>query len=419
MKPRPSELADRRSGAQPGLALKEAIDRILAAMTPPEASEEVSLADALGRVAAADVLASVALPPFPASAMDGYAWRWQANVRRLRVVGTSLAGHPYADRVRVGECVRITTGAVLPSDCDTVVIQEDCQRIASPEATHIDIQEESPAGANVRPAGHDLQPGMTVVARGKRLDAADTGALAAAGCARVTVYARPRIAVFSSGDELQAPGSPLAHGQIYDSNRHALAALLAGLPVEMVNLGVLPDAEPAIVAALSEASASCRLIITSGGVSVGDADRVRSALESLGELAFWRLKLKPGKPLAFGRIGQSHMLGLPGNPVSSLVTALLVAKPAVAALCGMSPRPPLAVPASLDDHIRHKPGREEYQRGLLSAQAGELSVRTTGDQNSNRMSSFSTADCLIRIPASEGDLAPGSRVWVLPFEGLF
>ena len=365
-------------------------------------------------MAAEDCLAATDLPPFPASAMDGYAFKWRSDLGGLRIVGASLAGHPFAGAIGRAEAVRITTGAALPADCDTVAVQEECK--VADGVLH--MQQQVRRADNVRQTAQDLRRGDVLAARGRHLSPFDIGALAAAGVAAASVFARPRIAVFSSGDELQQPGSALAYGNIYDSNRYAVASLLGQLPVETVNLGVLPDAKAAIAKALRQASGDCRMILTSGGVSVGEADLVKSAIESLGRLRFWRLNLKPGKPLAFGRIGDALLLGLPGNPVSSIVTYLLLARPAIEALCGMQPQPPLRVHCELTEAVRHKPGREEYQRGVLSTRDGRARVATTGDQSSNRMSAFAIANCLIRIPKTAGDLAPGSVVEALPFWGL-
>ena len=398
----------------PPLDLDEALRRILAAVPAPTESELLDVQKALGRVVAKDCLAGTDLPPFPASAMDGYAFRWRPGVRDLRIVGASLAGHPYFGAVADGEAVRITTGAVLPKDCDTVVIQEDC----SLAGDALRIEGAVKRADNVRPPAQDLSRGEVLAGRGRRLNAFDIGTLTAAGVAKAEVYVRPRIAVFSSGDELEAPGKPLRYGHIYDSNRYAIAALLQQLPVEAANLGVLPDDVNSIAKALRQAGDLCRLILTSGGVSVGEADLVKGAVESLGELDFWRLNLKPGKPVAFGRVGGALLLGLPGNPVSSIVTYLLLAKPAIEALCGMNPQPPFSLSCELMKAIAHKPGREEYQRGLFSTAGGVARVRVTGDQSSNRMSSFAEANCLIRIPKTAADLQPGSLAEVLPFWGL-
>lgn len=396
------------------LDLDAALQRILGQVNAPTAVERVGIEQALGRVAAKDCLARTDLPPFAASAMDGYAFAWRGRPASLRVVGASLAGHPWRGSVAAGEAVRITTGAALPAGCDTVAIQEHC----SLQGDALRIDSPVNCGDNVRPQGHDVRRGQVLAAQGRRLSAFDIGALAAAGVDALPVFAHPRIAVFSSGDELQRPGTELTYGNIFDSNRYAVAGLLRALPVAVADLGVLPDDSNAIAQALSRASGDCQLILTSGGVSVGDADLVKSTLDRLGRLDFWRLNLKPGRPVAFGRIGEAMLLGLPGNPVSTIITYLLLAKPVIEALCGMAPRQPLVVRCQLKDHIRHKPGREEFQRGLLSTGNHQAQVRTTGDQSSNRMASFTTANCLIRIPKTSGDLAPGDIVEALPLQGL-
>ena len=396
------------------LDLDAALARVLHEVGACTESESVPIRNAQGRVAAEPIRSATDLPPFAASAMDGYAFRWRPDTATFETTGESLAGHPFSGSVSESECVRIMTGAPLPADCDTVVVQEDCDR----DGTAIRIREAPRQGANVRPAGDDLRRGDVVVAAGKRLSPFDIGALAACGCATAPVRARPRVAVFSTGDELQQPGTTLEFGNIYDSNRFAVEALLSRLPVEVDNLGVLADDADAVAASLTAAAETADLVLTSGGVSVGDADHVKSTVEALGELGFWRLNLKPGKPLAFGRIGGAWFLGLPGNPVSTLVTYLLVARPVIEKLCGMQPSQPVTVGAELTEPIRHKPGREEYQRGIATGAGDDLRVRTTGAQGSNRMSTFAEANCLIRIPKGKGSLKSGERVDVLPFEGL-
>ena len=396
------------------LDLDAALARILDQVPAPVSMETIPLSKALGRVAAQPIRSATDLPPFPASAMDGYAFRWRPGIATLAVKGASLAGHPFAGSVGERQCVRITTGAPLPADCDTVVVQENCERAGD----NIQVREAPRHGDNVRATGNDLRRGDVVIETGKRLTPFDIGTLAASGSHVAPVWTRPRVAVFSTGDELQPPGTTLAFGNIYDSNRFAVEALLARLPVAVENLGVLADDAQTVAAALTEASATCNLILTSGGVSVGDADLVKSTVEALGTLGFWRLNLKPGKPLAFGQIGKSLFLGLPGNPVSTIVTFLMIAKPAIAQLCGMRPAKPVAVRAELTEPIAHKPGRQEFMRGIATYTQGRVRARTTGDQGSNRMSTFTEANCLIRIAKSHGNLAQGDRVDVLPFEGL-
>ena len=398
------------------------LDVALAAMLedcrPSTGSERIPVADALGRVAAGPVTAPRALPPFAASAMDGYALRSRDVAgeppHRLNVAGTSLAGHPFDGVVSPGHCVRIFTGAPIPDGLDAVVIQEDCDAQDGAVVIRVPVH----AGDHVRPVGHDVALGDQVVAAGRRLTPFDVGWLTACGLDRVTVTRRPRVGIFSTGDELLEPGMTQGPGQIYDANRATLRGLLASLPVGVRDFGIVADDREAIRHTLEQARDTCDVVVTSGGVSVGDADWVRDVLESLGTLKLWRLNLKPGKPLAYGRLGQAAFFGLPGNPVSTIVTALLLLKPVLERMCGSPPRPPLHLPATLAHDLDHSPGREEFQRGRLTETESGWLVRATGDQSSNRLASFAEADCLIRVPKDRGDLPAGSTVRTLPFHGL-
>jgi molybdopterin molybdotransferase len=348
--------------------------------------------------------------------MDGYACRADDlnGETRLRRIGESLAGHPFTDEIGAGECIRITTGAAVPDSVDTVVIQEN----TSVDGDAVKVLEAPEVGANIRATGHDVRRGETVAHQGQYLNAMDVGWIAACGISHVDVYELPRVAVFSTGDELIDPGETLHSGQIFDSNRFTLAALLEALPARVTNLGILPDNPDIIEAALKEAAANHDLLLTSGGVSVGDADYMKEVVASLGALELWKMNLKPGKPLAFGRVGDTPFLGLPGNPVSTVVTFLLIARPLLLHLAGTRPAAPFTETAILDGPLRHSPGREEYQRGIMRLETGERTVQVSGDQSSNRMATFSGADCLIRIPKESGDLPSGAAVEVLPFYGL-
>jgi len=391
---------------------------MLGTIDPVHAVETLPLHAALGRVAAQDAVAPLNLPPFRASAMDGYALRstdaLHAPSAPLAVIGTSSAGHPFSGNVPPGTCVRIYTGAAVPDGLDAIAIQEDCTR----EGDQVTVQAPVHAHDNIRSIGHDVSAGTTVVRAGTRIREFQLAWLAACGIAEVVVRGLPRVALFSTGDELVEPGGTLAAGQIHDANRHALRALLRNLPVELVDLGILPDREAAIDSMLADASREFDAVITSGGVSVGDADYVKQAVARLGEIAFWRINLKPGKPLAYGRLGRALFIGLPGNPVSTIVTALLLAAPALLRLSGAEAEPITRVRAQLDHAVTHRPGREEYQRGRLFMTDDILHVSATGDQSSNRLASFAAANCLIRIPKQAGDLEAGSLVEVLPFRGL-
>jgi molybdopterin molybdotransferase len=385
---------------------------------PVEGFESIAASDAVGRIARSDITAPLDLPPFRASAMDGFALdsRDAAGTPpyRLAIAGTSSAGHPFTGRLPPRACVRIFTGAAVPDGLDAVAIQEDCEF----DQTNVAIRVPVRAHDNIRPAGHDIAAGAIVVSAGTRISQFHVAWLAACGITRIDVRVRPRIAVFSTGDELVEAGSSLGAGQIFESNRVALRMLFASLPIELHDLGILPDREPALHDTLSAAAHSYDAIVTSGGVSVGDADYVKQVVERIGHIALWRLNLKPGKPLAYGRLGDAIFLGLPGNPVSTMVTALLLARPALLKLGGAPYSPPFTTTARLLETIRHRPGREEFQRGDVRTAASGLEVSVVGDQSSNRIASFAAANCLIRIPKQAMDLQAGSSVAILPFSGL-
>lgn len=358
------------------------------------------------------------LPPFNSSAMDGFALvhaEQTINTGLLQIAGESLAGHPFRSSLSRGQCIRITTGAMVPACVDTVIPLENCTELDG----RLQINELSPVGANIRAAGNDISKGTTLHRAGHQLTQFDIAWLAACGITEVDVYRRPRVAIFSTGDELCEPGMTLAEGQIYDSNREVLRQLLDRLPVVVTDLGIINDDRAALEAALVSAAKSHDLILTSGGVSVGSADFLKDVVAALGSLDLWRLNLKPGKPLACGRIGQALFLGLPGNPVSTIVTYLLIAKPALLFLAGSTiPDEVFRFEAQLVTDLRHSPGREEYQRGSLTEQAGRLVVSVNGEQSSNRLASFANAACLIRIPKASGDLYAGDLVEVYPLTGL-
>lgn len=408
--------------------LEEARRALFAQLTPPSKTEEIPLSQARGRVAAAQIRAQLALPPFPASAMDGYAMRQQdfelSKDSGLTVVGESMAGHPFVNAIQVGQCVRIFTGAMVPPGADLIVIQERLtQRDTAPDGVETVYFEPHPMHENyVRPVGNDVALDQVLADDGDLLTPLLLGSLAAAGIDRVTVYQPITVGIFSSGDELRDPSTPpqeLRLGEIYDSNAFTLANLLQHLPVEVINLGRLRDDASEVRRALAKGASECDLLITSGGVSVGDADFIGATIAELGELSFWRLNLKPGKPLAFGRIDNCWIFGLPGNPVSTIVTCLLLVLPSLQRLCGTAPRPLLRVPAVLTSPVTHRPGRAEYQRGVYSTdEDGALTVAHTGDQGSNRLSTFAGANCLIEIPKDSGDLPSGAQVNVLPLREL-
>ena len=395
------------------LALDEARARILAAVTPIADSERVPLAESRDRVLAEAVTASADVPAHTNSAMDGYALRAADAATpgtRLRPVGESFAGHPFAGTVGAGECVRIMTGAVLPDGADCVVMQER----ATVHEDGVAFDKAPADGDNVRPAGEDIARGATVLAPGRWLTPADIGLLASVGAGEVSVHRRPRVALFSTGDELQPVGQALGPGDIHDSNRYTLRALLEGLGVAVQDLGIVRDTPEALEDAFARA-AGCDALITSGGVSVGEADFVLDALRRRGDVGFWKVAMKPGKPLAFGRLDAALFFGLPGNPVSAMVTFMQLVRPALIRLAGAEPAPPLRVPLPLAAPVRKAPGRTEFQRARLLPGANGMAVEPLGHQGSGVLRSMSLADCFIVLDADCGDLDAGAVVSVEPF----
>lgn len=402
------------------LRLDEARERMIAAITPVAGEERLGLGGALGRVLARDVHSTVDVPSHRNSAMDGYALAGRelpaTGSATFEVVGTSWAGRPFTGEVGRSQCVRIMTGATVPEATDTVVMQEHV-RLESGRAV---IEAGHRTGQNVRPVGEDIRRGELALAAGCVLTPARLGVLASVGVGEVHVRRRPRVAIFSTGDELRPVGTELAPGQIYDSNRYSLAGMLARLGVELIDLGVVPDAREDTLRAFDAAAAKADAIVTSGGVSVGEADYVTETLERHGEFGFWKVAMKPGKPVAFGRYGQAYFFGLPGNPVSVMVTFYQLVRPALRALAGVTDaEPPILVRATCETRLRKAPGRLEFQRGVLVRRPeGGYTVRSTGHQGSGVLRSMSEANCFIVLPLEQGDVEPGTEVEVQPFAGL-
>ncbi len=398
----------------PSLTLEEALARLRAALTPVAAVEWLAVRSALGRVLARDVASELDAPAAANSAMDGYAIRAaDRDAGVLARVGSAFAGHPHTGSVGPGECVRIMTGGVVPDGADTVVMQENCRA----DGDRVHVERWPRPGENVRAAGEDLRRGDVVLPPGYRLRAAGLGVAASLGRAELPVYRRLRAAFFSTGDELQSVGSVLEPGQVYDSNRYTLYGMLTRLGAEVVDLGVVPDDPGRIRQALLDAADKADVVITSGGVSVGDADHVTHVLAEVGEVGFWTVAIKPGRPLAFGHIGDAAFFGLPGNPVSAVVTFAQIVAPAMRHLAGEPPAAPLRVTARTATALRKKPGRVEFQRGRLSrAEDGGLEVTSVGAQGSGILSSLSSADCFIVLPLEGGRVEAGEWVTVEPFQ---
>jgi len=407
------------AGTESGMqSVEQARARIMALVTPLTTRERLHVRAALGRVLAEDIISSVNVPPYANSAMDGYALRGAdlaGATTTLYVIGTALAGIPYNGIVEPGTCVRIMTGAVLPDEADTVLMQEQVQR----SGEEIIVQGTHNVGENVRHIGEDIAFGSVVLAAGRRLMPSDLGLIASLGVGEVSVYRRLRVAFFSTGDELRSIGEPLAAGQIYDSNRYTLYGMLTRLGAEVIDMGVIPDQRLHIEAAFQDAVQAADVVITSGGVSVGEADYVKETLDRLGNVDFWKIAMKPGKPLAFGKVQQALFFGLPGNPVSVMATFYQFVLPALRHLMGEPAAATLTIKVPCAQALKKKPGRTDFQRGLLVRNAGgELVVDSTGLQGSHVLSSMSRANCFIVLPAECGDVPAGTLVEVQPFEGL-
>jgi molybdopterin molybdotransferase len=404
------------------MPVAKARELIASFLAPVTALERVHVRSALGRVLAEDIVSPLAVPGHDNSAMDGYAVRF-ADLKPdgetvLKRVGESFAGKPWSGAIGAGECVRIFTGGVMPTGADSVVMQERAREDAG--GVHIAPGAISKAGTNRRFAGEDLKQGQTVFRAGQRLRPAELGMIASLGIGEVTVYRKLRVAFFSTGDELKSVGAPLAAGEIYDSNRYTLHGMLTRLGCEVIDMGVVADVPAALERAFDSAARAADVVITSGGVSVGEADYVKALLDKLGEVLFWKIAMKPGRPLAYGRVGGAHFFGLPGNPVSVMVTFYEFVRDALLILQGqrdIEPAPTFKVP--LAAALRKAPGRTEFQRGILAPDGtGGWTVRTTGDQGSGILSSMSQANCFIVLPSDTGNVAAGELVDVQLFEGL-
>lgn len=400
---------------------------------PVAAVERVALRDALDRVLAVDIVSPISVPSHDNSAMDGYAFRRAALASdaaasvELTIVGKALAGHPYEGGVDTTQCVRVMTGACMPADCDTVVPQELVERNAECTSIRFAAQAVAP-GANRRLAGEDLARGHVALRAGRVMRASDLGLLASLGIGEVSVRRRLRVAFFSTGDELRSLGEPLDPGSVYDSNRYTLFAMLRRLNVDTLDLGVVRDEPAALEAALRSAAASADVVLTSGGVSVGEADFTKQLLQTFGDVAFWSLAMRPGRPLAFGRVWSGDrpglglpalFFGLPGNPVAVMVTFYQIVREALLLMSGATPQPLPVIRATSRQAIRKRAGRTEFQRGVaVQSEQGEWRVTPTGSQSSGVLSSMSEANCFIVLDHDEGEIAEGQQVAIMPFEGL-
>jgi molybdopterin molybdotransferase len=401
------------------IPLDDALQQMLDRLTPVTEVETLPLQQAFGRVTAQAIASPIDVPGFDNSAMDGYGVRLAdlASGKALPVAGKIFAGQPLQGEWPTGTCVRIMTGAPVPAQCEAVIMQEQA-----------DIHDDGvlftapvKAGQNIRRCGEDIRQGATAIEAGVRLSAAELPMLASLGIGEVPVLRRLRVALFSTGDELQLPGTPLQPGQIYDSNRLTVHLMLEQLGCEVINLGIVRDSPEALRATFLEADSRADVTLSSGGVSVGEADYTKQILDELGEIGFWKLAIKPGKPFAFGRLRNSWFCGLPGNPVSAAVTFYQLVIPLLARLCGQhTPALPPRLKVRAAQALKKSPGRLDFQRGVLSTGADGLpEVASTGHQGSHIFSSFSQGNCFIILERERGNVEPGELVEVQPFNHLF
>ena len=415
------EIADMLQGYDPqALSAQDVLKFLTQLVNTVAETEEVEIFQSLGRIVAKDVISPIDVPPHDNSAMDGFAFKGQqlssAENITLKVVGTALAGKAWQGQVNPGECVKIMTGAIMPDGLDTVIPQELCQSV-TPEsiqfASHI-----LKTGDNRRLLGEDIAKGKPALKQGVRITPAAAGLLASLGLPKVSVYRTLRVAYFSTGDEILSLGEALREGAVYDSNRYTIAGLLKDLGCQMIDMGVVKDDPQLLENAFTKAAEHADAIITSGGVSVGEADFTKAMMKKLGDVVFWKIAMRPGRPMAVGRITQGHrsavLFGLPGNPVAVMVTFLAFVKPALLQMMGSTVSPTPLMRARTQEVLRKKPGRTEYQRGMVTRNAdGELEVITTGNQGSGVLSSMVQANALIVLQHTQSTAQVGDWVDVL------
>ncbi len=401
------------------LSADAALEQIKSRAIRIKGIEKIAIREALNRILAENIRSHINVPTGTNSAMDGYAVNSgdipSSGSAELSVLGTAWAGKPFGGELSAGSCVRIMTGAIMPDGADTVIIQEDVQVTGA----GIIIDGATRKGDNVRQAGEDIAAGDLILTRGRRLNPADIGLIASLGIAEVCVVRRLRVAFFSTGDELRSIGETLSDGAIYDSNRYTLYGMLERMGADIIDMGVIKDDRDDLEEAFSIAAANADVLITSGGVSVGEADYIKEILAKLGKVDFWKVAIKPGRPLAFGRVGNALFFGLPGNPVSVMVTFYEFVQPALRKMIGEDDAGVLSLKARCDSKLKKRPGRVEYQRGILQRdEDGTLVVVKTGAQGSGILRSMSQANCFIILPLDSDGVEPGTFVDIQPFSGL-
>ena len=401
----------------PGLAsVTDTLARILSSVTSIERIEQTAVIHAAGKVLAEDLRSPYDFPPWPASAMDGYALPEgdHREGQTFENIATVLAGHPVTTKLTARQCARIMTGAPLPDGATTVEMQENCVV----DGSQITLKQAITAGKNVRGIGSSLKQNEIILAKGTLLGAKHLALIASSGIAEVATYKPLRIAVFTTGDELKEPGQPLAPGEIYDSNRLVIKTMCEAMGYSVRDYGLVKDEPAAIRETMLQAADDADVLMTSGGVSVGDADHIKPILEEIGELSQWKVAIKPGKPIAIGKVKQCHFFGLPGNPVSTIVTLNQLVRPALEKLAGQTPSQVSRFSAICEDKLYKKPGRQDFQRGIASvADDGHWRVKTTGPQGSAKLDSVTKANCYIVLDAANDGVSPGDRVTIELFDG--
>jgi molybdopterin molybdotransferase len=400
----------------PGLLpFEQALTNMLSQVSPIRETLTLTIDQALHYVLAENIASPLNVPPHDNSAMDGYAFTMESLTvnKTLTLVGRSMAGAPFEGKCKAGECIRIMTGAKMPACCDSVEMQEN----VSVDGDGITFLKDKSFGSHVRKAGEDIQINQQVLAKGRKLTAVDIGILASLGVAKITVYRKLKVALIATGDELKLPGHALRVGDIYESNSFVLSAMLNKLHVDVIDFGIIEDDYEAIKAAFISADKKADAVISSGGVSVGDADFTKTVLDDLGDIGFWKIAMKPGKPFAFGTLPNSIFFGLPGNPVSALVTFHQLAIVALTKMQNSNDLMRTHLSVKCVDELRKSPGRMDFQRGILSVnEQGESVVSSTGSQGSGILSSLARANCFIILPIEQGKVNAGEMVTVQLFD---
>jgi len=396
------------------LSVEDALSKIISSTKIKKSYECVKLKDSYKRVLAKDIKANKNIPNYKNSAMDGFAVNLSETSKKdfiFNCIGESFAGHPFKGKVRANEAIKVMTGALVPDSCNAVIMKE----MVTEKDNLIFIKSKIAKNQNIRFPGEDIKKNDLVLSKGKEIDEIDIGILASLGESNVYVYAKPMIGFFSTGDELISIGKEISKSQVYDSNRYLLHGLLQKYPVKIKDYGVVKDNMSSITNKLNLASSECDLLLTTGGVSVGDADYIKDALNKIGKINFWKISVKPGRPLAYGKINKCLFFGLPGNPVSVVVTFNLFVDAAIKKISGQIVNNKLSLVAKLENEIKKRKGRKEYKRGVLTVNKGNLFVRCLTSQGSNILSSLKYANCYIELDEAIDKVSKGTYVKTIPF----